>query len=170
MKFGSADGYLAAHHSNAYLIPRNNHKALADCCNATPSVNIILTLHTHHYFHLSDLLHHLSSHHAAPPRRRTVMYAGSTTHACTYRLANFHVEKCIGQGAFSDVYIAVCVVNQRRVALKKVKVRYEGGIYSTLREMIYYVIAVQILFSTFQWQFQVHVRGGLRGALPPRCF
>jgi len=38
------------------------------------------------------------------------------------RLANFHVEKCIGQGAFSDVYIAVCVVNQRRVALKKVKI------------------------------------------------
>ena len=41
----------------------------------------------------------------------------------TCRLANFHVEKCIGQGAFSDVYIANCVLNQRRVALKKVKVR-----------------------------------------------
>jgi len=38
------------------------------------------------------------------------------------RLANFHVEKCIGQGAFSDVYIAVCVRLRRRVALKKIKI------------------------------------------------
>ena len=39
------------------------------------------------------------------------------------RLSNFHVEKCIGRGAFADVYLAVCVRLRRRVALKKVKVR-----------------------------------------------
>lgn len=38
-------------------------------------------------------------------------------------LANFTIEKKIGRGQFSVVYKAVCNVDNRKVALKKVQVR-----------------------------------------------
>ena len=39
---------------------------------------------------------------------------------CT--LANFEIEKKIGQGQFSAVFRAKCKINQQQVALKKVKI------------------------------------------------
>lgn len=37
-------------------------------------------------------------------------------------LSNFRVEKKIGRGQFSEVYKATCLLDNQRVALKKVQV------------------------------------------------
>lgn len=47
-------------------------------------------------------------------------------------LKNFNVEKKIGKGQFSEVYRAVCIVNNVTLALKKVQVgRLELMLYVT---------------------------------------
>jgi len=50
----------------------------------------------------------------------SITHASDTNPYCT--LANFEIEKKIGQGQFSSVYRAKCRINGQQVALKKVKI------------------------------------------------
>ena len=38
-------------------------------------------------------------------------------------IQNFHIEKQIGKGQFSEVFRAKCIMDNRIVALKKIKVK-----------------------------------------------
>lgn len=56
-------------------------------------------------------------------------------------LSNFRVEKKIGRGQFSEVYKATCLLDNQRVALKKVQV-------NILHLPIFTIFAVCILVCT----------------------
>jgi serine/threonine protein kinase len=47
-------------------------------------------------------------------------------------LANFETEKQIGQGQFSQVFKAKCLIDNKVVALKRMKVVFENKIYTLL--------------------------------------
>lgn len=65
------------------------------------------------------------------------------------QLSNFMIEKKIGKGQFSEVYRAVCTVNGRPVALKKVQV---GGAPLSPRRILTSQFQVLLLFPTLTSQ------------------
>ena len=63
-------------------------------------------------------------------------------------LCNYRIERKIGKGQFSEVYRAVCHLDNKLVALKKVKVNDKPGLYLVFQICIkIYITYKLVIFS-----------------------